>query len=61
MIIHLHRFHDKLAISLEGQPTVYLDRKMVEFLADALEEGLEDLEERAFVNSEFPTQTLETL
>ena len=60
MIIQLHRYGDKIAISLEGQPTVYLSKTMVEYLADALREGLSDLERREFVHSTFPSQTLET-
>jgi len=60
MIIHLHRHGDKIAISLEGQPTVYLPEKLAAQLTVALAAGVDDLIHHSFVESKFPTQTLET-
>ena len=51
---HVHRFHDKAALSLPGNgETVYFDAQQARKLARALYQAARSIETVSFVNSSF--------
>jgi hypothetical protein len=60
-ITHIHRFNDKVAITFEGQPTIYLSEQHAGDVANALKECAADLSQRPnFTASTFNTKTIES-
>lgn len=58
MKINIHRYYNKVALSLGGQPTVYVEQELASQLAAALTEAVVDIEHREFTKSRFESREL---
>lgn len=54
----VHRFHDKVAISIGEEPTVYLTAPMAKKVAAIIEACRLDIERQAFTDSQFGPATI---
>ena len=57
--MEVYRLRGKLAINPPEGPTFYISYDAAVALAKALDRGIQDLETKAFVDSEFPTHAIE--
>lgn len=59
MKINIHRYYNKVALSIAGQPTQYLEQELAAQLASVLNEAVVDIEHREFTKSRFESRELE--